>query len=101
LADRTKKAEIITFKVDPALAEALRKVPNRSEFIRNAVARAFDHVCPVCGGTGVLDESQAQHWDSFSKQHRVEKCADCHAVHLVCLNDSPTRGPSNSDEATL
>ena len=46
--------QMITFKADEALVEAMAEVPNRSEFIREAILAALDGVCPLCHGTGVL-----------------------------------------------
>jgi hypothetical protein len=80
-----RKQEIITFKVDAALWERLRAVPNRSEFIRSAVQAALDTTCPLCKGSGTLTPHQRRHWASFSERHSLEHCDDCHAVHLVCL----------------
>lgn len=79
-----RKSDIITFKVDGALAEELAKVPNKSAFIRNAVLAALDSTCPLCQGTGILSPSQQKHWDDFSREHRVLECDDCHELHLVC-----------------
>jgi hypothetical protein len=79
-----KKDDVITFKVDASLAEALRGVSNRSEFIRTAILVALDSVCPLCMGTGILTPDQHSHWERFSEGHSVTKCSDCQAVHLVC-----------------
>jgi hypothetical protein len=78
------KGEIITFKVDDALARELEAVGNRSEFIRQAVLAALDNSCPLCGGTGVLSASGRRHWDEFVHSHHVEQCNVCHERHLVC-----------------
>jgi len=83
-----KKQEIVTFKVDQPLWEALRDMPNRSEFIRQAIQNAMDGTCPLCQGTGTLSPKQREHWRRFSRNHRVEKCDDCHAIHLVCETKS-------------
>lgn len=80
----SKKCDIITFKVDRSLAEALRGVKNRSEFIRNALLQALENVCPLCGGTGTLTDHQRNHWESFSRNHSVEQCRDCDGRHIVC-----------------
>ncbi len=80
----SKKQEIITFKVDSSLAEALKSVPNRSEFIRSAVMLALENSCPLCQGRGMLTPEQRNHWTSFVTNHSVEKCDQCQAVHLVC-----------------
>lgn len=79
-----KKQEMITFKVDASLSEAMRGIPNRSEFIRTAILAALDSSCPLCKGTGMLTSDQRRHWRSFVANHSVEECNECHAVHLVC-----------------
>jgi hypothetical protein len=48
------KDEVISFKVGAALARVIRRLPNRSEFIRAAVLSALDHACPLCQGTGLM-----------------------------------------------
>jgi hypothetical protein len=80
----TRKQEIVTFKVDEPLWEAMRGISNRSEFIRAAILSALDSVCPLCKGSGILTPDQRKHWDAFAKNHSLEECVDCHAVHLVC-----------------
>ncbi len=79
-----KKQEIITFKVDAALAEAMRRVPNRSEFIRSAILMALHSVCPLCRGSGILTPEQRQHWNAFAANHSLEECGECHVMHIVC-----------------
>jgi len=86
-----KKQEIITFKVDAALWEALRTIPNRSEFIRTAILTALEGVCPLCRGTGTLSVAQRKHWEAFTKTHILEECGDCQAVHLVCTEQKKNR----------
>ncbi len=78
------KHEIVTFKVDESLMSALKAIPNRSEFIRNALLSALDSACPLCRGTGILTAEQRRHWQSFTTTHSVKECSHCHAVHLVC-----------------
>lgn len=77
-------AEVITFKAESKLAQALRAIPNRSSFIRGALLHALDHVCPLCGGSGVFTPAQRAHWREIEASHSLEECRDCHAVHLVC-----------------
>ncbi|MDI9413107.1 MAG: CopG family transcriptional regulator [Bacillota bacterium] len=79
-----RKQEVITFKVDKALNEALGGIPNRSEFIRNAILAALDGTCPLCKGTGILNVRQQKHWEEFARKHAVVKCDDCHTFHLTC-----------------
>ena len=83
-----KKSEVITFKVDDALARAMRGVRNRSEFIRDAVMSALDNSCPLCGGTGILSAHQREHMQKFLASHKLEECDDCHGAHLICEKNS-------------
>ncbi len=93
-----QKETVITFKADAALLEALRTIPNRSEFIRNAILGALENYCPLCRGTGVLTPNQKAHWEEFSRTHPIRECAECHEVHLVCedaehKHDHPNKAP--------
>jgi len=78
------KPEVLTFKVDEALAEALKTVPNRSEFIRKAILAALENVCPLCQGSGLLSIDQKEHWGEFSRHHYLHQCDDCQEFHLIC-----------------
>ena len=78
------KSDLITFKVDASLAELIERLPNRSEFIRKAVLAALTNTCPLCQGSGVLTPEQRQHWGRFTRNHSVERCGECDAVHLRC-----------------
>lgn len=83
---KKRKEEVITFKVDPTLAEVLEQMPNRSEFIRSSILSALDSICPLCMGLGVLSPKQKSHWKALSKNHSVEECGDCHERVLVCTS---------------
>jgi hypothetical protein len=78
------KTDLITFKVEPSLAELINHMPNKSEFIRKSILASLNNTCPLCQGTGVLTPRQKEHWERFSAHHTVERCADCNAVHLHC-----------------
>ncbi|MFP4330428.1 MAG: ribbon-helix-helix domain-containing protein [Spirochaetaceae bacterium] len=86
-----RKEEVITFKVDEELAEALGGIRNRSNFIRQAVLAALGNTCPVCNGTGTLSVPQMRHWQEFREHHRVQFCDDCHEAHLVCDHEVVAR----------
>lgn len=81
---RQQKSGIITFKADFALLEAMEGIPNRSEFIRNAVLSALESTCPLCRGTGILTPQQTRHWREFTTSHDIQTCTDCGESHLVC-----------------
>lgn len=79
-----KKQEIISFKADAALKEALAAIPNRSEFIRDAILSALENACPLCHGTGILSTSQKEHMERFLTSHPLEKCQDCQEIVFRC-----------------
>ena len=78
------KQEIVTFKVDGSLLEAMNGISNRSEFIRTAILAALDSACPLCNGTGILTPNQKRHWEAFAEHHAIDQCGKCNERHLVC-----------------
>ncbi|MDD5697920.1 MAG: hypothetical protein PHH77_04820 [Victivallaceae bacterium] len=84
---KSLNSEVITFKADPALKEAMQGVRNRSEFIRTAILTALDSACPLCKGTGILTPPQREHWQEFSKDHVLKKCRECDSWVLSCERD--------------
>ncbi len=84
MALKNGKSEILSFKVDETLKEAMKGIDNRSDFIRRAVIAALDSTCPLCRGTGVLTPDQRRHWQNFSRNHEVKECDDCHQTYLTC-----------------
>lgn len=82
------KHEIITFKADASLLEAMKEIPNRSEFIRNAILAALDGACPLCSGTGVLSAQQKMHMQNFLVDHSLQECETCHDLRFVCAHGS-------------
>lgn len=80
------KHEIITFKADASLLEAMKEIPNRSEFIRNAILAALDSACPLCSGTGVLSPQQKQHLREFLVDHSLQECEKCHDLRFICTH---------------
>ncbi|MGC9323321.1 MAG: CopG family transcriptional regulator [Desulfomonilia bacterium] len=79
-----KKHEIISFKVDENLFDAIKDLPNRSEFIRAAIVSAMGSTCPLCNGSGMLSPKQKEHWDEFSTMHSVETCDECNERYITC-----------------
>lgn len=95
----SSKTEVISFKADEALLNAMRGVSNRSEFIRSAILAALDGTCPLCGGAGTLTPNQMKHWNDLASDHSVEECEDCREVRLVCSNraDRNAREPQGNE----
>ena len=80
----SKKQSIVTFKVDDELFEAIKNIPNRSEFIRSAILGALGTVCPLCNGSGMLTKNQKRHWDDFSTDHSLRLCDECNESVIFC-----------------
>ena len=78
------KEQTVTFKVDNELSELLKNIPNKSEFIRHSILKALGNLCPLCNGTGIMNEHQKVHWDDFKEQHPLKKCNDCNEFILTC-----------------
>ena len=79
-----QKHEVITFKAGETLATVLRNIQNRSLFIRNAILKALENVCPLCQGSGILNADQKEHWISFENHHKIKKCGDCESIYIQC-----------------
>jgi len=90
-----KKAGVVSFKVSRSFLEAMKGVPNRSEFIRAAVLTALDSACPLCKGTGILTPNQKRHWQAFARDHSLQECQDCHELRLIC--ESPSGSGCGTD----
>lgn len=84
----TVKEKVVTFKAGGRLAEALERLPNKSEFIRRAVESALSGTCPLCAGSGHLSSEQQRHLHKFLTSHPLEKCDQCHALHFVCQHQN-------------
>ncbi|HEY8091080.1 MAG TPA: hypothetical protein VIF09_24625 [Polyangiaceae bacterium] len=69
---------IVAFKVEPDLAALLDAMPNKSEFIRNAVARQLSTACPLCRGTGMAPfNGVSDELTRLVQQHPLCVCAGC------------------------
>jgi hypothetical protein len=79
-----QKHDVITFKVEASFASMLKKIPNRSEFIRNAILKTIDNLCPLCQGSGILSMDQKEHWNNFKIDHPIKKCHKCESLYLEC-----------------
>ncbi|MBN1525945.1 MAG: CopG family transcriptional regulator [Spirochaetales bacterium] len=82
-----QKQEIFSFKVEAELAHILKTIPNRSQFIRNAIMKSLENVCPLCEGTGILSPCQKEHWESFQHSHHIIRCGECELAYIECTHD--------------
>lgn len=85
------RTEVVSFKADETLLDAMKGIENRSQFIRTAILAALDSTCPLCSGTGTLTPNQMRHWDDLAADHSLERCEDCDETRIVCSNRAESR----------
>lgn len=71
------KTAVVAFKVENALAELLNKLPNKSAFIRNAIAAHLGLACPLCRGQGVVPRGVHDHVAPLLGQLNHRSCEGC------------------------
>lgn len=74
---KAPKTEVVAFKVEPELAEFLNKLPNKSAFIRKAIAAQLKMACPLCHGSGVVSRGVHDHYAELLPKFRSRHCAGC------------------------
>ena len=74
---KSRNSVTVTFKVDEELANLLKALPNRSEFIREAIMSRMAVPCPACGGSGRLSKRQALDVKALLETHYVGRCLNC------------------------
>jgi len=74
--DRQKTA-VVAFKVEEELAALLDKLPNKSEFIRRAIAAQLGTACPLCNGRGVVPRGVHDHYAPLIEQFKQRGCELC------------------------
>jgi hypothetical protein len=78
-ARRSRKSVLVALKVDAETAAALDAIPNRSEFIREALRVRLDEVCPLCAGSGRRPSVSAAPQPGRRHLHALPRarCGDC------------------------
>jgi hypothetical protein len=74
---KATKSEIVAFKVEEELAEFLNRLPNKSDFIRNAILAQFSMTCPLCTGTGVVPRGVHDHYKPLVGASAHKPCEKC------------------------
>jgi len=74
------KSVVVTFRVDPHLAEALERIPDKSAFIREALRSSFHEPCPACSGTGRVDCDSASWLAKVLASKGARNCECCGAA---------------------
>ena len=74
---KTPKTAVVAFKVEEELAEFLNKLPNKSAFIRKAIAAQMKIACPLCNGSGVVSRGIHDHYSPLLSKFDSRGCDGC------------------------
>lgn len=74
---KSPKSSIVAFKVEEELAEFLNKLPNKSEFIRQAVQSKLGMTCPLCSGSGAVSRETHDRFQAFLEKFELHHCTEC------------------------
>jgi hypothetical protein len=72
-----KKETVVAFKVDAGLAALLDSLPNKSAFIRKAIAAQLGVGCPLCQGKGIVPRGVNEHYGPVIEKHNCGTCVKC------------------------
>jgi hypothetical protein len=74
---KTPKTAVVAFKVEEELAEFLNQLPNKSAFIRKAIAAQMSMACPLCNGSGQVSRWTHDHYAPLIAKWNQQRCAGC------------------------
>lgn len=77
MSNKTPKAKIVAFKVEEELADFLNKLPNKSAFIRKAIAAQMSTACPLCNGAGQVSRWAHDHYAPLLASWNRRECEGC------------------------
>jgi hypothetical protein len=77
MPSRLPKTAVVAFKVEKELAELLNKLPNKSAFIRDAIAAQMGMACPLCSGRGVVPRGVHDRYQKLLEQFHSSQCDGC------------------------
>jgi hypothetical protein len=77
MSRKPPKTAVVAFKVEEELAEFLNKLPNKSAFIRKAIAAQLGMACPLCNGKGVVPRGVHDHYAPLVSRFNHRNCEGC------------------------
>jgi hypothetical protein len=77
MSRRPPKTAVVAFKVEKELADLLNKLPNKSAFIRKAIAAQLGVACPLCNGKGVVPRGVHDHIAPLLHKIDSRSCDGC------------------------
>lgn len=84
---KTPKTAVVAFKVEAELAEFLNQLPNKSAFIRKAIAAQMSRACPLCNGSGQVSRWVHDHYAPLVASWKTHDCDAC-GDHLTLPTDA-------------
>src|SRR5437764_8426543 len=81
------KTAVVAFKVEEELADFLNKLPNKSAFIRKAIAAQMSMACPLCNGSGQVSRWIHDHYAPLMAGLHARSCEGC--GHDLALPQEP------------
>lgn len=88
------KTAVVAFKVEKELADLLNKLPNKSAFIRKAIAAQMGMTCPLCNGKGVVARGLHDHYAPLLAKMNSVPCDGC-GHELPLPRDEGDLGPED------
>src|SRR3954451_19026835 len=77
MAQKNPKTAVVAFKVEEELADFLNQLPNKSAFIRKAIAAQMSMACPLCHGSGQVTRWVHDNYVPFLNHWLQRKCDGC------------------------
>src|ERR1700692_2291519 len=77
MAQKNPKTAVVAFKVEAELADFLNKLPNKSAFIRKAIAAQMSTACPLCHGSGQVSRWIHDHYAPLLAGWNSRTCDGC------------------------
>ncbi len=74
---KTPKTDVVAFKIEKELADFLNQLPNKSAFIRKAIAAQMSIACPLCNGTGQVSRWLHDHYQAILTSWDARHCDGC------------------------
>jgi hypothetical protein len=77
MSSKEPKTAVVAFKVEKELADLLDKLPNKSAFIRKAIAAQLGMACPLCNGKGIVPRGVHDHYVKLLEEFKLSHCDGC------------------------
>jgi hypothetical protein len=91
MAQKKPSLAMVSFKVEAELAELLDQLPNKSEFIRKAIAAQLRLTCPLCNGKGAVSGWMHEKFAPLIHSMGLRSCVRCGDAQIVPSDPSALR----------